>query len=111
MPEVRHPLAGMLAVVVPLEIDRMRAMNDEQRTQQIAEHASRTVAQLLGEQGDVLLYGGRGCAETFAVLARGLVCLAWAPGGVTAFGMHFCARHEECEKADAELAAREASCV
>lgn len=103
MREARHPLAGMLAIAVPAEIDRLRQVDDELRAQLIAAHTGRPVAELIGEQGDVLLYGGRGCVDAFATVARGLACLAWAPGGVTFAGLHFCAHHEECERADAEL--------
>lgn len=100
-----HPLTLSLAVAVPLEMQRMRHVDDELRAQIIAANTGLAVATLLGEYGDQLQYGGPRCAETFAGVARGLACLAWAPGGVTFDGMHFCARHELCEKADAELAA------
>jgi hypothetical protein len=98
-----HPLAIALALAVPLELALLRDIDDELRAQTIATHTGRAVATLLGEYGDQLQYGGPRCSEAFAGVARGLACLAWAPGGVTFAGMHFCARHELCEKADAEV--------
>lgn len=96
-----HPLALALGAAVPLEIERLRALDDEQRARVIAQHTGRPIAERLGERGDVLLFGGPGCGETFAHVAVALACLAWAPGGVTVAGMHFCARHEECRAAEA----------
>lgn len=34
--------------------------------------------------------------EVFNYLARGLACLAHAPGGVTFAGLHFCTDHDVC---------------
>ena len=100
-----HPLTLSLALAVPLEMARMRGVDDELRAQIIAAHTGLAAATLLGEYGDQLQYGGPRCAEAFAGVARGLACLAWAPGGVTFDGMHFCADHGLCEKADAEASA------
>lgn len=100
-----HPLAIALALAVPLEMAGLRDIDDELRAQMIAAHTGLAVATLLGEHGDQLQYGGPRCSEAFAGAARGLACLAWAPGGVTFDGMHFCARHELCEKAAAEVSA------
>lgn len=100
----KHPLPGMLAIAVPPEIERLRSVDDDLRALQIAQHTEQLGAQLLGEKGDVLLYGGRGCAGAFAALARALACLAWTPGGVTVAGMHFCADHQVCRDAEAAVA-------
>lgn len=55
--------------------------------------------------GDALMYrpkpdGPKGKAEVvFAAYARGLARLAYEPGGVTLFGVHFCtAPHDGCPK-------------
>ncbi|WP_062434929.1 hypothetical protein [Herbidospora daliensis] len=104
--DFRHPLLPALSAAVQLEIAALRAVDDELRATQIAHHTGRASATLLGEKGDVLLYGGKGAGETFTALARGLACLAFAPGGVTAFGQHWCADHRECLLADREVAAR-----
>lgn len=100
-----HPLTLSLSLAVPLEMARMRDVDDELRAQIIAANTGLAAATLLGEFGDQLQYGGPRCSEAFAAVARGLACLAWAPGGVTFDGVHFCARHDLCENADAEVAA------
>jgi hypothetical protein len=101
-----HPLTMALAVAVPVEMAALAALDDELRAVQIGRHTGLAVAGVLGEHGDQLLYGGRHCVETFAAVARGLACLAFASGGVTVFGMHWCARHELCLEADAAIARR-----
>lgn len=84
-----HQLPGMLEVAVPLQI-----ANIEQLTGQPTEHEieqARAFADTLGEQGDVLLYGGkRGeAAKIFVALARAVAVLAFCPGGVRLFGCHW----------------------
>jgi hypothetical protein len=97
-----HPLVLALGAAVPLEIDRMRAVDDELRAQQIATvlPASSYPDGLTGPHGDDLLYGGKRCVDAFAEVARALACLAWAMGGINFAGLHFCAQHEECLEAD-----------
>lgn len=46
---------------------------------------------------------GGGTADGFNHLARGLAALAWCPGGVTAFGNHWCADHDLCEETAARV--------
>ena len=46
---------------------------------------------------------GGGTADTFNHLARGLAALAYQPGGVTAFGRHWCTDHRACDAAEAEV--------
>lgn len=49
-------------------------------------------AQTLGEKGDVLLYGSKKKGETAALMARFcevVAIMAFMPGGVTLFGLHF----------------------
>ena len=53
---------------------------------------------LLAEHGDDVLYRSRkrgGSATAFNALAEAIATLAFAPGGVTAFGLHFEAQHPE----------------
>lgn len=102
--DFRHPLVPALTAAVQLEIAALWTVDDELRATQIAHHTGRASATLLGEKGDVLLYGGKGCGEAFTALARGLACLAFAPGGVNAFGVHFCANHQACVDADKAVA-------
>jgi hypothetical protein len=84
-------LAEALTAAVPAEIEKIRDLADEQR-------AGRgdwlRVLNLVGAKGDVLLYGGGQPGETAAVFARlaeTLAVLAYADGGVTVFGLHWCA--------------------
>lgn len=100
-----HPLVGMLAIAVSNEIDKLREVDDELRATQIAHHTRGEIATLVGTHGDDLLFGGEHCVETFAATARALACLAFQPGGVTVFGLHFCVDHDACIKADAAATA------
>jgi len=102
---VRDHLALALSAAVQLEILRLRSLPAEERAREIKAHTGQAVAVLLGERGDDLLFGGRHCAETFAALATALACLAWQPGGVTAFGLYFCADHTQCQAAELREAA------
>ena len=47
------------------------------------------LADILATKGDVLQYGGKGCAETFNALAKGIAALSFCPGGVTFMGDHW----------------------
>lgn len=81
-------LGVALSAAVPLHI---LEINDRPLPWLIGE-ASRC-ATVVGSKGDALQYGGKGCAEAFNALARGLACAALvASGGVTWHGMHWCAR-------------------
>jgi hypothetical protein len=72
---------------VPLWIERVRHYSDARRLERAAR-----CAEVIGEKGDVILYRSKRDGETanaFNHLAEGLACLAFVPGGVTAFGLHF----------------------
>lgn len=59
---------------------------------------SQVCGQVVAEKGDVIQFRGKKkgeSAEAFNRLAEGVACLAFAPGGVTAFGLHFEATHPD----------------
>nr|MDQ2876850.1 hypothetical protein [Actinomycetota bacterium] len=88
-----------LSAVVPLWIERVRPMTDGQRQARAAE-----LAGIIGSRGDVILYRGSKRGETaaaFSALAEGLAIGALQPGGVTAFGQHWCTGHQACKAAAA----------
>jgi hypothetical protein len=43
----------------------------------------------LGSLGDVLLFGGKRAAAVMGMLTDGLAVMAFCPGGVSVFGLHF----------------------
>jgi hypothetical protein len=103
-------LPELLALAVPLEIERMRGVEPQVRIdyaqsrwevfQPNGGKSEMTAARLTG--GAVLMMGGKGAGEEFAIVAQVLGALAHQPGGVTAFGQHWCADHAQCEAAAAE---------
>jgi hypothetical protein len=86
-----------LQAAVPLWIGRVREMTPGQRQARAAE-----LAQVIAERGDSILFRGkRGeSAAAFNALAEGLAIGAFQPGGVTAFGSHWCTDHAECVAAE-----------
>jgi len=103
-----HPvLVETLRLAVPLRLAELLALRDDERERVALEWAS-DGARLVAERGDALQFGSkrRGeAARVFDALARGLAALALQPGGVTAFGVHWCVDHRQCR--DAERAAAE----
>jgi len=86
-------MQGSLSVAVPLWIERLRGLSWEERQARVVD-----VPKLLGEKGDVLLFGGgkKGEAgELFNRFAEGIAVLAFMPGGVDVFGCHFEATGKE----------------
>lgn len=75
-----------LDLAVPIAIEEVRAWTPEQRHAYCHEHA-----QEIAHRSDVLMFGGKKgeAAKLFAVLARALGCLAYAPGGVKFAGRHW----------------------
>lgn len=76
-----------LMAAVPLWIAEFRKLTEDER---IA--IAKTCSQVIAEKGDVLQFGGgkKGeAANAFNALAKGLAVMAFVPGGVTAFGLHF----------------------
>jgi hypothetical protein len=80
-------LATALAAAVPLHILEVRGRG----TAWLLGEARRCAGEV-ASRGDVLQYGGKGCAGAFNALARGLAVAALvADGGVTWRGQHWCA--------------------
>lgn len=80
-------LPAMLEVAVPLQIKAVRGWTPSERVEFARAHAD-TIA----SQGDDLQFGARRRGETarlFNVTARTVACLAYQPGGVTLFGVHW----------------------
>lgn len=73
-----------LQVAVPLWIHRWKMRPASDRIARAGE-----CAQIIGEKGDVLQFGGKGCAEAFNALAESLAILSFSPGGVKFHGLHW----------------------
>jgi hypothetical protein len=84
-------LKATLEAAVPLWIAQLRT-----RPWADIQARAATAAQVIAEKGDVILYKSKTKGESaraFNALAEGLAILAFAPGGVRAFGLHFEAKH------------------
>lgn len=78
-----------LGAAVPLWIERII---DEGWTWPRVATEAQAAGQIVAEKGDVILYKSKKAGETagaFNALAKGIACLAFAPGGVTVFGQHW----------------------
>ena len=76
-----------LSAAVPLCIQEMKKVSWEERKQMVSE-----CTRVIAEKGDNILYKGHKPGETaraFGALAHAMAVLSFAPGGVTAFGLHF----------------------
>lgn len=100
-----HPLLDTLDLLVPLRIQEMQGMSvaaveaalrGPQRVDADGRPKASTNGQMLGEQADVLLFGGTAAGGVLGVLVDGLAGLAvLCPGGVRAFGSHWEAAHPD----------------
>lgn len=81
--EDRHILVDFLLLAVPLQMMKIKSGEVEFKAPRP------DISRILGEKGDLILYGGKGAGRAVAFLVEGLATLAFAPGGVTAFGIHF----------------------
>lgn len=90
-----EPLIIALDAAVPLHVLLMRDWPEHRRINE-----ARWAAQVVAAKGDVLQFGGRGAAHAFNALAKGLAVAAYAPGGVTFSGRHWCVDHTVCLRAD-----------
>lgn len=95
--DVRGKLKLTLQALVPLAMFELAGTTFEQR-QAAAAGASRVI----GEHGDDLMFGGRRGPDALNAVVRALAVLAYQPGGVTFAGLHFCADHGECVRAERE---------
>lgn len=80
-----------LSAAVPLRIMGMLENDSGGPTPEQLE-ACRFIVEDLGERGDLLLFGSQKKGESADLankLAHGIAVLAFAPGGVDIFGMHF----------------------
>lgn len=87
--ETKHaPLSAYLSVAVPLVIADIHGRGGPTDDDNAL---ARDFAQTLAEKGDILLYGGKegDAGELLSQLARALAVLAFQPGGVSVFGLHF----------------------
>lgn len=83
-------LVTCLDVAVPLWIEKLRELTAESRIER-----ARICSDAIAFKGDVILFKSKKkgeTAEAFNRLAEGIACLAFAPGGVKAFGRHWNAR-------------------
>lgn len=97
-PQLQDSLLGIsLAAAVPLWIPRVARLSHAERAARAGE-----LAQVIAEHGDDVLYRGHksgDSARAFNAVAEALAIGAFQPGGVTAFGEHFCTDHGRCERA------------
>lgn len=83
-------LSEFLAVAVPAQIEELEKVSGPTLDDFVGlgEFSS-----LLGEKGDILLFGGgkAGLQQQLAdKLARAIAIMAYTPGGVRVFGQYFC---------------------
>lgn len=102
-------LVETLAFAVPLWMDEIRDLTDDQRIAR-----ARRCGAMVAERGDVLQFGSSKtgkAAEVFNALAEGLACAAYQPGGITFAGRHWCTDHRQCLDAEAYAAAHVADAL
>jgi hypothetical protein len=105
---LRTPLAASLEAAVPLWIWERRNWRPEHRIAR-----AQACGHIVTHYGDQILYPGKrrapkweqgqkihdgspGTASAFNHLAEGIACAAYQPGGITIFGMHWCAGEVVC---------------
>jgi len=96
MTSIPPALACTLDIGVPLEIARLSAATPEQFE---ALRAS-THETLLRASASIEMSNERTAEQTTALI-RALALMAYAEGGVRAFGRHWCTNHEVCIEAGA----------
>ncbi|MEU0081392.1 hypothetical protein ABZY58_26120 [Micromonospora tulbaghiae] len=94
-------MAG-LSAAVPLWIHQLAQLPEKARDRQRQRWADAAV-EAVAFRGDTLQFGGkRGeAADVFNHLARGIAAAAFAPGGITFAGEHWCTDHAACRAAEA----------
>lgn len=85
-------LKTALSAAVPLWIARLR-----QESLATLQYQTSDLAQLVAEKGDRLMFRSKKgeTADVFNALAKGIAICAFAPGGITTFGLHFEAQHPD----------------
>lgn len=79
-------MAQTLGMAVPLA---MRALQDRGGPTAGDRASLSAVAKALAESGDQLIFGGPRSRELFNATTRAIAILAFCPGGITIFGLHF----------------------
>jgi hypothetical protein len=91
-----------MQAMVPIAIADLARWPESTRTRRIAQWTRPGIVDVIASQGDLILYGpgpkatrqDRGdTAEATADLARALAAMAYQPGGITVFGILWCATH------------------
>jgi hypothetical protein len=95
-PGVNHQMALALEAAIPLWLDVLAAMDEDERDRHIWWWA-KTAIDPICTRGDNLMYGRSKTkaeraqvAQDFNYLASALAALAYSPGGVTFAGRHWC---------------------
>jgi hypothetical protein len=112
-------LAAHLDVAVSLEIAHLARLHPDDRADVMFAWSATAVDLIVNSDASLLFpirasaATGRhvaepGTAATFAALAKGLAAGACVPGGITAFGRHWCVDHQLCEAAVVEASERAA---
>lgn len=86
---MNNQLAIAMQTAVPLHIMQIKERGGPNAEDMVGAQKTST---MLGERGDVLLFGGgkKGeCADLFNRTARAIAILSFCPGGVDLFGQHF----------------------
>jgi hypothetical protein len=89
MKDNRKTLAEMMQMAVPLHIIRLKEKGGPDAEDM---KKAQETSNILGEHGDILLFGGgkKGeVADQFNRTAHAIAVLAFCPGGVEVFGSHF----------------------
>jgi hypothetical protein len=84
-------LVSSLEVAVPVWIERLRTESWES-----IDRRRPSIVNMIVAHGDDILYKSKKPGETaaaFNALAEGIAMLAFLPGGIRAFGLHFEAHH------------------
>lgn len=91
-----------LECAVPLHIFELQRLPWE-----VVERIAKECGQTVAEKGDVIQFYEKGkTGPAFNALARGLACLAFAPGGVRYNGARWKAKHPDCPRCDHERCER-----
>lgn len=97
----RDTLLVSLGVAVPMwQLDLLARRLPADVIQREARECSAVIA----EKGDVLQFGGKGCADAFNALAKGIALASMCPGGAEFMGRHWCTDHDVCRAAEASAA-------